>query len=120
MKKLTGFAVVALCGWLLAGCATKTAERMISQTWTTNRAGDVTYEIKQTKGSFFMTWGDARQLLDKSRLSNGKTHSIGLYGYDSETTTTNIPALLKGGGELIGAGAAAFLKAQGLGNPIAP
>lgn len=105
---------------LLIGCATKTAERMISQSWTTNKLGDVTYEIKRTKGSAFMTWGDARQLLDKSRLSNGKTHSIGLSGYESETTTTNIPALLKGGGALIGAGAAAFLEAQGIGNPIAP
>lgn len=109
---------VLILSLLLMGCATKTAERMTSQLWTTNRAGDVTYEIKRTKGSAFMTWGDARQLLDKSRLSNGKTHSIGLYGYDSETTTTNIPALLKGGGELIGAGAAAFLKAQGLGSPL--
>lgn len=104
--------------FLLAGCATKTAERMTSQLWTTNKSGDVTYEIKETKGSFFMTWGDARQLLDKSRLSNGKTHSIGLYGYDSETTTTNIPALMKGAGALIGEAVGTYQKAVGLAIPI--
>lgn len=115
MKRIVLLVAVALAA---TGCATKTAERMTSQSWTTNKAGDVTYEIKRSKGAAFVTWGDAHQMLEKARLSNGKTHSIGLSGYDSETTTTNIPALLKGGGELIGAGAAAFLKAQGLGNPL--
>lgn len=109
---------VALCVGLLTGCATKTAEKMISQSWTTNKAGDVTYEIKKTKGPGFVTWGDATQMMEKFRASNGKTHSIGISGYDSETTTTNVPAIMRGVGELIGAGVAGFLKANGVGNPV--
>lgn len=110
-----------ICGLLLCGgmgCATKTAERMSSRTWTTNRLGDVIYEEKETKGAAFMTWGDARQLVEKARLSNGKTHSIGLSGYDSETTTTNVPAILKGAGGLIGEAVGTYQKSIGLALPV--
>lgn len=103
---------------LAAGCATKTAERMYSESWTTNKVGDVTHEIKKTKGPGFITWGDAQQMMEKFRASNGKTHSIGMSGYDSETTTTNLPAILKGAGGLIGEAVGTYQRSIGLGLPV--
>lgn len=93
----------------LCGCATATAPRLHSEIWTTNKVGEVTHEIRESKGSAFLTWGDSVQFMEKLRVSNGKTHSIGVSGYESESTTTNVPAILNAGGELIGRAVKAFI-----------
>jgi hypothetical protein len=94
---------------ILTGCAIATAPRLRSTATTTNKLGDVIVEVKETKGSAFVTWGDAAQVVEKLRVSNGKTHSIGLSGYDGETSSTNVPAIINAGGELIGKAAKAFI-----------
>lgn len=38
--------------------------------------------------------GDARQLVESLRASNGSTHSLGARGLEQETTTTNVNALV--------------------------
>lgn len=98
-----------LIALICSGCATATAPKMRSETWTTNKAGDVIHEIKDTKGAAFVTWGDAGQVVEKLRVSNGKTHSIGLSGYEGESSATNVAPILKSAGGLIGEAAKTFL-----------
>lgn len=94
---------------VLCGCTTSTAPRLHSESWTTNKVGDVTHEIKDTKGSAFINWGDASIIVDKFRVSNGKTHSIGVSGYESETSATNVAPVVNSAGSLIGNAAKSFL-----------
>lgn len=97
---------------LLLGCATATAPKMRSESWTTNKAGDVTHEFKETKGSAFVTWGDAAQVMEKLRITNGKTHGIGITGYEGESSGTNIAPIINSAGGMIGSGVRTFLLGQ--------
>ena len=102
------------CLALVAGCATRGSARLHSETWTTNSAGGVTHEVRDLTTPRSVTWGDATQSVDKERFSNGKTLSVGTTGYDAETTTTNLPAIVRSGGELLGQAAAAYTKSMGV------
>ena len=104
---------------LFTGCVVATSSRIHSDTWTTNKAGEVTHEIRDMRTPGILAWGDAKAFIEKLRMSNGKTQSIGLSGFDTETTTTNLPAVMKAGGELIGAAAAEFMK-KSLSGGVAP
>lgn len=60
------------------------------QTLTTEtRHPDGSVEIKTTTIKATAFW-DSRQSLEKLRVSNGKTHSVGLAAMDSDTSSTNI------------------------------
>ena len=96
----------------LLGCATSTAPTMRSESWTTNKVGDVTHEVKETKGSAFITWGDAAQIMEKLRITNGKTHGIGISGYESETSATNVAPVMNAAGGMIGNAVRSFLGGQ--------
>lgn len=67
-----------------SGCAYTTQN---IRTETTDQNGVV--EVKFTKNRA-MAWGDARQTIEKLRLSNGKTQSVGLSGLDETASTTNV------------------------------
>lgn len=97
---------------LLLGCATATAPKMRSESWTTNKVGDVTHEVKETKGSAFITWGDAAQIMEKLRITNGKTHGIGITGYESETSATNVAPTIDAAGRMLGTGVRTFFGVQ--------
>lgn len=57
----------------------------------------------------WVAWGDARLAMDRMKVSNSeKTQSIGFSGFETETTTTNVPAILKGAGGLIGEAVKAY------------
>lgn len=105
MKNLILIVAVAV----LCGCATATAPKMRSESWTTNKVGDVTHEIKETKGAAFVTWGDAAQVMEKLRITNGKTHGIGITGYEGDASATNVAPVVNAAGSLIGNAAKSFL-----------
>lgn len=102
-------AFLALAAWLLCGCLVATSGRVESDTWTTNKLGEATHERRVTHLPATIAWGDARLAFDKLKISNGKTHAVGVTGYEGETTTTNLPANLDGAGKLIGSAARHFL-----------
>lgn len=99
----------------ICGCTTASAPRLHSETWTTNKTGDVTHSIQDTKGMSFINWGDAKQFVEKLRISNGKTQGIGVSGLDQETHASET---MGGAGELLGAGVAGYQKAMGLAPPV--
>jgi len=76
----------ALCFVLLltAGCASVT-QTLTTQTVTTNGV----IETKTTKSRIAAFW-DAKNTIDKLRVSNGKTHSIGIAEAGNESSSTNI------------------------------
>jgi hypothetical protein len=65
---------------LLTGCASMTQSLS-----TTTTSPDGTVEVRESKVSGWAFW-DAKQTLDKLRVSNGKTHSIGLTGAEQEAS----------------------------------
>ncbi len=103
------FATLTASGLLLAlasGCAIATSPRASA----TLTHPDGTVEVRESKGSAFIAWGDARATLDKLRVSNTtKTQSIGTSGTELETSATNVAPILGGAGELIGKAAKAFV-----------
>lgn len=74
--------------WSFFGCArmTQTLTTKITQT-------NGVVEERSSKVSGMAFW-DAKQTLEKLRVSNGKTHSIGLTGAEQESATTNMAASL--------------------------
>lgn len=98
----------------IEGCAIAHAPRLHSDTTTTLKDGTVIHEVKDSKGLGFVSWGDAQQMLEKSRISNGKTHSIGVSGYEENTSATNVAPILNSLGGLIGEAAAAAAKSMGV------
>lgn len=106
MKKTHIFLIPVLM--FLLGCATSTAPNMRSETWTTNKAGDVIHEVKETKGAAFITWGDAAQVMEKLRITNGKTHGIGITGYEGEASATNVAPTIDAAGRMLGTGVRTF------------
>jgi len=74
---------------LLNGCA-YTVQKVSTQGTTTNGVVEV-----RTIKSTAVAWGDARQTIEKLKVSNGKTQSIGLDGTESNATSTNIAANLQ-------------------------
>jgi hypothetical protein len=111
---LIGAVAMLLTGCIMSGCAIGGSARLHSDIWTTNKLGEITHEVRDMKTPRFVTWGDSSQSADKMRFSNGKTLSVGFTGYEAETTTTNLPAIIKSGGDLIGQAAAAYSKSMGV------
>jgi hypothetical protein len=79
----------------LTGCA-YTIQKVSTTGTTTNGVVEV-----RTTSSKAVAWGDARQVLEKLKVSNGKTQSIGLDANESSTSTTNIAANLQALTELL-------------------
>lgn len=80
---------------LLTGCAS------VTQTLTTTTTHpDGTVEEKQTRSRAWAIW-DARNTVEKIRVSNGKTHSIGVAGLDSEASSTNLADNLRALADLL-------------------
>jgi len=91
-----------LCA-LFTGCAS------INQTLDSElRHPDGTVEIKRTQSRATAFW-DAKQTLEKLKVSNGKTHSVGLTGVDNESSGTNavnlIEAIVRGAVQGVAGGA---------------
>ena len=85
MKKLPFLCLLALA----CGCDT------ITQRLTTQRTlADGTVEIQSTYSRVSAKW-DAKQTVEKMRVSNGKTQSVGVSGLDQESTTTNLAGNLR-------------------------
>jgi hypothetical protein len=72
----------------LTGCA-----RMTQTLSTTTHYTNGIVEIRTSKATGWALW-DAKQTLEKLRVSNGKTHSIGLTGVEQEASSTNAAATL--------------------------
>ena len=104
------FLVIALAV-LASGCAIATAPRVKSTTTTTAKTGEVVVEEKETKGAGFIVWGDAKAMAEKIKVSNGKTHSIGVSGESTETAATNVAPIISSAGALIGEAARKFMGA---------
>lgn len=79
----------------LTGCA-YTIQKVHTEAAGTNGV----LEVRSTT-SKAVAWGDARQVLEKLKVSNGKTQSIGLDAAESSTSTTNIGANLQALTELL-------------------
>lgn len=89
-------AALLLIAWLSSsGCA-----RMSQTLSTTLTHTNGTVEIRSSKAAGWAFW-DAKQTLEKLRVSNGKTHSIGLTGAEQETSSTNAAATLDAVGRLL-------------------
>lgn len=84
MKTLLLLSIVCLA----AGCARMT-QTLSSSTVTTNGV----VEAKTTKVTAWAVW-DAKNTIDKLRVSNGKTHSIGLSDQEQVSHSTNVAATL--------------------------
>jgi hypothetical protein len=85
MKKL----LLILPVLVLAGCALN-RQNLHSEL----HHPDGTVETQDTKSSTLAFW-DAKDCIQKLRLSNGKTQTIGLTGVDSEATATNVVSTLQ-------------------------
>jgi len=86
------------CGQLvLCGCAS------INQSLRTEtRQTNGVVEIRETRSRAVALW-DAKQTVEKLRISSGKTHSIGLSGVESEAASTNMAWNLKALTDLLNA-----------------
>lgn len=85
MKKLPLLCLLALA----CGCDT------ITQRLTTQRTlADGTVEIQSTYSKVSAKW-DAKQTVERLRVSNGKTQSVGVSGLDQEATSTNATHLIE-------------------------
>lgn len=84
---------------LMAGCATQHVK--LSET---KPDGSKTESDMLTR-----TFWDSNNSLTKAKTSIGKTQSIGVYGLDQETTSTNMPATIGSVGNLIGTAVRSFV-----------
>lgn len=91
-----------LASLLFAGCA---MNRQYATTETTSTNGVVTVT---TAKAWTLAIGDARQVIEKSRASAGKTSSVGMEGLEQETTATNAVNLVE---KIAGAVTTAAVKA---------
>lgn len=85
--RAAAFFVSAWCFVLMqTGCATiaQTAE---SAGAGTNRTARTTLTVR--------TLGDAKQMVEKLRASNGQTHSLGAQGVEQESTSAIVGEILK-------------------------
>ena len=73
----------------LTGCA-YTTQRISTESRGTNGL----VEVRTTKNRAY-AWGDARQVIEKLKLSNGKTQSVGVNNLDESASTTNIASNLQ-------------------------
>ena len=81
-------ALLTAVAMLSSGCA------RLTQTLSTTTV--LTNGVVETRVSKATGWTllDSKNSLDKLRVSNGKTHSIGLSGMDQESSSTNTAATL--------------------------
>lgn len=107
MKTLiTGFSCLLFCG-----CAIDFGARVKQTTTDTNGV------IHVYEGSIrpAVTWGDATQAKAKQRISNTKSgNSIGVIGFDQETSASNVAPIIKSTGGLIGEAVSAYQESQGI------
>ena len=78
-----------LLAFLLTGCA-----YTVQQVKTTSVSTNGIPETRLTK-STAVAFGDARQVLEKLKVSNGKTQSIGIDSTESSATSTNVATNLQ-------------------------
>jgi hypothetical protein len=82
---------------LLPGCAS------INQSLRTETRGtNGIVEIKETRSRALAIW-DAKQTIERLRVSNGKTHSVGLHSGENEASSTNTAASLRALTDLLNA-----------------
>jgi hypothetical protein len=81
--------LLAVLAYSVAGCA---VNRQSLRSELHHPDGIV--ETQTTKSTTLAFW-DAKDCIQKLRLSNGKTQTIGLTGVDSEATATNVVATLE-------------------------
>lgn len=92
---VTAIATAVLIVLLCAGCDT------IEQEVRTQRTlADGTVEIQSTTSKVRAKW-DAKQTIEKLRVTNGKTQSIGISGLEQETTSTNAAGAFRAAAELL-------------------
>lgn len=81
--------VIALIAAALAGCAS------INQTVRTEiRQTNGIVEVRETHSKVIALW-DSNQTIDKLKVTNGKTQTIGVDGIDGNASSTNIVAGLE-------------------------
>lgn len=90
MKTLLLLSVIALCG------CSRIHQHLTSTVWHVN--GDI--EKKETCCKAYVS-GDTKEALEKLRVSNGKTHSIGLSGLQNESSLDNTAAIVHDGASIL-------------------
>ena len=80
--------ILTLIVCAMSGCA-YTTQRISTESHGTNGL----VELRTTKNRAY-AWGDARQVIEKLKLSNGKTQSVGISSVDESASTTNIASNL--------------------------
>lgn len=84
MSRKYSRAGVLLALLMATGCAS------VTQTLSTQlKHPDGTVETRETKNSI-LAWWDAKNEMERLRVSSGKTHSIGITAFEQEATSTNI------------------------------
>ncbi len=91
-----------LSGCVLTGCVVAKAPRAHTSITTTDPDGTVKEEVRDVRGASLVAWGDAKQSLEKLRVSNGKTLTIGTSGYEQETSAENVAPIVNSFGGLVG------------------
>lgn len=99
---LTWLAAAVVVGIFASGCVVAKAPLAHTTITTTDPDGVVTVEERDARGASLIAWGDAKQSLDKLRVSNGKTLSIGVSGQEQETSAANVAPIVNSFGGLFG------------------
>jgi hypothetical protein len=108
--KLTLCLVALSAVALFTGCAIG-GGASVRRDVTTGAGTNSVHTVEKARLHPFVAFGDAVQQVGKMKVGNTKTgNSIGVTGYDSETSATNVPAVIQSAGELIGVAANAFVK----------
>ena len=95
-KRSQGLLALAALLLILSGCA-----RMSQTLTTTTTATNGAVEIRESRVVGFALF-DSKNTFDALRVSNGKTHSIGLKGVDQEATSTNAVEALRAIDSILG------------------
>ena len=90
--------LLALAALLLSFCG---CARMSQTLTTTTTATNGAVEIRESRVTGFALF-DSKNTFDALRVSNGKTHSIGLKGVDQEATSTNAVEALRAIDSILG------------------
>lgn len=105
---------VLLGAFLLTGCGTayvgSSRARTVIENYDDNGVLE-SVETRESRTGPIIAHGDARSVIEKQRVSNGKTHSLGNTGAETESSGTNVAATVN---SLGGAFGAAFKAAFGL------
>lgn len=89
------FLIIGLLVMACTGCGITGYAKVQQKATTTvvNADGSTEERVTESKVS---AMGDAKQVVEKLRASNGKTHSLGTEGVSEETSSKGLTDLLKG------------------------